>query len=626
MIKRTRWTFAILFIVILSSGFLFAENGYSIESLHSDITISPTGVYEINEKIVMDFSERLHGFYRVLPVEYLFEEGSREDVRVRVSKIKASDTLSVSYSGNYVTIRVGDANRTVLGMQDYEISYHYDIGSDPYDDYDEFYYNIVGEDWEVPIEAFSFSIVFPKPVDARDINFSRGLWGSTTDEGVSWELSSDGLVLNGKSTTLQPGEAVTVRVQMPEGYYIERTDYQAYYRIGLIVASILLVILAWFSWNRHGRDKDLIVVPNHEPPEGMSPLDVGYIIDESLDPKDVTSMIFYWADKGCLTIVEEGKDFSFIKGHDPKNASRHEKQIFDAFFSAGTNGVVKSKDLKGDFYRAYQKLKGTVDAHYRGERALASTKSRNKAALTTLSMLIPAIGYSLSLTGNYPGIATVVLGVVGIGESIALLLVWHFMFRIWHIRKFGGKLAWAFILLLILGGGWLVLVLAGWFVEAPIDAVLVGSTVLLIANTLISFFAIITRQRSDYGRRVLEQVLGLREFIATAEMEELGKMIDSDPEYYYHILSFAIVLGLEKKWAKKFESLTIEPPSWYVGPHTAWNAVMVSSMLSRCNSSLVSAVATAPSSGSPGSRFGGSSFGGGGFSGGGFGGGGGGAW
>ena len=102
-------------------------------------------------------------------------------------------------------------------------------------------------------------------------------------------------------------------------------------------------------------------------------------------------------------------------------------------------------------------------------------------------------------------------------------------------------------------------------------------------------------------------------------------MIEKDPQYYYHILSFAIVLGLEKKWARKFDSLTIESPSWYVGQHTAWNALMVSSMISRCNSSLISSVATAPAS-SPGSRFGGSSFGGGGFSGGGFGGGGGGAW
>ncbi|WP_422482253.1 DUF2207 domain-containing protein [Pleomorphochaeta sp. DL1XJH-081] len=626
MKQRKRRGFFILIITILTTGFLFSATGYSIKSLHSDITISPTGVYEIEEEIVMDFHERLHGFYRVLPVEYLFEDGSREDVRVRVSKIKASDTLSVSYNGNYVTIRVGDANRTVIGVQDYGISYHYDIGSDPNDGYDEFYYNIVGEDWEVPIESFSFSITFPKPVDVGDINFSRGLWGTTSAEGVTWELSSDGLVVNGRSTTLQPGEAVTVRVQMPEGYYDERTDYQFYYRIGLIVASILLVGFAWLTWSRHGRDKDLIIVPNHEPPEGMSPLDVGYIIDESLDPKDVTSMIFYWADMGCLTIVEEGKEFSFIKGHDPKNVSKHEKQIFDAFFSAGSNGVVKSKDLKGDFFRAYQKLKGTVDSHYRGERALASAKSRNRAALTTLSMLLPAIGYSLSLTGNYPGVATIVLAVLGIGESIALLLVWHLMFRIWHIRKIGGKLAWTLVLLLVLGGSWFILVLAGWFVDAPINAILLGSTVLLIANTLISFFAIITRQRSDYGRRVLEQVLGLREFIATAEMEELKRMIDSDPEYYYHILSFAIVLGLERKWAKKFASLAIEPPSWYVGPNTVWNAMVVSSMLNRCNSSLVTAVATAPSSGSPGSRFGGSSFGGGGFSGGGFGGGGGGAW
>jgi len=102
-------------------------------------------------------------------------------------------------------------------------------------------------------------------------------------------------------------------------------------------------------------------------------------------------------------------------------------------------------------------------------------------------------------------------------------------------------------------------------------------------------------------------------------------MIDKDPDYYYHILSFAIVLGLEKRWAKKFESITIESPSWYMGSHSMMSAVAVSTMLSRCNSALSSSIA-APTKSSSGGHFGGSSFGGGGFSGGGFGGGGGGAW
>ncbi|MDD2296872.1 MAG: DUF2207 domain-containing protein, partial [Sphaerochaetaceae bacterium] len=142
--------------------------------MESEISITPEGVYEVQEKIIMDFLEPLHGFYRTLPVEYLFQDIDREDVRVRVSKIKASDTLKVMREGSYVTIRLGDADRTVTGLQDYSISYRYDIGADPYPDYDEFYFNIVGEEWEVPIEKFFFTINFPKPVDASSISFSRG--------------------------------------------------------------------------------------------------------------------------------------------------------------------------------------------------------------------------------------------------------------------------------------------------------------------------------------------------------------------------------------------------------------------------------------------------------------------
>ncbi|MEA5030918.1 MAG: DUF2207 domain-containing protein, partial [Sphaerochaeta sp.] len=237
----------------------------------------------------------------------------------------------------------------------------------------------------------------------------------------------------------------------------------------------------------------------------------------------------------------------------------------------------------------------------------------------------PAIGYALILTGNYLGPATLALIAVAAAASIPLLLVSHVMMRSWHIRKAVGKLFWPLVFLFVLAFGWIFLVVAGWIVDAPMDDILFGATLVMLANAPMGFLAIVTKQRSDFGRRRLEEVLGFRDFIEKVEMDDLKRMIDSDPNYYYHMLSFAIVLGLEKRWAKKFDSITLEPPSWYVGSHTVWNAMVLSSMLSRCNTALVSSVVTSPKA-SPGSRFGGSSFGGGGFSGGGFGGGGGGAW
>lgn len=622
--KTRQFAFFVILLLILPFS-VFAASGYDILEMHSDLTITPEGVYAVDERIVMDFHEPLHGFYRVLPVEYLFADSNRPDVRVRVSKVKASDTLSVMREGSYVTIRVGDADRTVTGVRDYAISYRYDIGADPHAGYDEFYFNIVGEDWEVPIERFSFAITFPFPIDRDRISFSRGVWGTRTAEGLTWQLSADRTLITGTSTTLEPGESITVRVEMPEGYFVERTDWQARYKIPFLLVSLVLVFLAWLSWHRYGKDKDLIIVPRYSPPEGMSPLDVGYIIDGSLDPRDVTSMIFYWADKGCLTIVEEGKKFSFIKGHDPKGASKHELQMFDSFFSSGKNGVVTAKDLEGKFFLSYQKLKKTVDRYYRGDRALASVQSRNKAALTTLSMILPAIGYALILTGNYPGPATLIVSIVALGGAITLLVLFHVMMRSWHMYGPAKKFFWFLVFLVLVTFDFLFLLGTGWVIDAPMDDVIFGSALVMLSNIPLALFAIITIQRSEFGRRKLEEVLGFRDFIDTVEMEELNRMIAQDPAYYYHVLSFAIVLGLEKKWAKKFSSITLEPPNWYMGQHTVWNAMVISSVLNRCNTALLSSVVTSPKS-SPGSRFGGSSFGGGGFSGGGFGGGGGGAW
>jgi hypothetical protein len=101
-------------------------------------------------------------------------------------------------------------------------------------------------------------------------------------------------------------------------------------------------------------------------------------------------------------------------------------------------------------------------------------------------------------------------------------------------------------------------------------------------------------------------------------------MIDQNPQLYYHVLSYAIVFGLEKKWARKFQGIMVENPAWCDGPAGSLGDAMV---LGAMIGSLQSSVARnlyAQAASTP--RAHPSSFGGGGFVGGGFGGGGGGAW
>jgi hypothetical protein len=48
------------------------------------------------------------------------------------------------------------------------------------------------------------------------------------------------------------------------------------------------------------------VIPTVEfyPPPELTSADIGYIFDNQVDTKDITSLILYWASKGYLAIEE----------------------------------------------------------------------------------------------------------------------------------------------------------------------------------------------------------------------------------------------------------------------------------------------------------------------------------
>jgi uncharacterized membrane protein len=608
----------LLFILPPLSGAIV----YDILSIDTTIDITEEGIYEIREVIELDFKSSAHGFYRVLPTRYKTDEGY---FKVKVSSIKASDQLESSWSTDYFTLRIGQSDKLVQGRQAYTLSYRYDIGIDLQNLIEGVYYNIVGTQWEAPIEKATFTINFPKPLENGEISFTRGKLYSTTKEGINWYLNENKTQIVGKAESLEVGEGITVAISVDDTYFTLRRDWQTTLKIPSILISLLLIAFAVFNWYKYGRDKDLIVVAQLYPPKEMSPLDVGYIIDQTLDPRDITAMIFYWADKGSLTILEQDKEFTFVKGRDLENASDYEKELFESFFRSGNGSVVKAKQLEGKFVVTYQKLKRKVERFYSKERSLKSSTSRNKVALIVASMLISCLFYSLILTANFIGPLTLFIFAEALVFSVFNLALFWNIGQKWYIRK---KIVTIGLILVTIVGSLFIILFSfalNYALDLRFDDNLFALFLLVLTNVPLAFFAIITEQRSAFGQKALEEVLGLREFINRVEMPQLKKMIDEERDYYYKILSFAIVLGLEKKWAKKFDSIMIEKPSWYQGDIAFWNAMAISSMINRCNTSLASSIGTNFKGSGP-THFKGSSFRGGGFSGGGFGGGGGGAW
>ena len=157
------------------------------------------------------------------------------------------------------------------------------------------------------------------------------------------------------------------------------------------------------------------------------------------------------------------------------------------------------------------------------------------------------------------------------------------------------------------------------------DVLDVPSTVILVVSVVLSclIFPLIVR-KTKYYTAELNEVLGFKDFLQTAEKDRLETLLEENPQYYYDILPYANVLGVSDIWEDKFKNLTLEPPTYYRGV-SVFDVIIFNRLYRNSYRAYSAAAVSRPSSSSrSGGRIGGG--GGGGFSGGGFGGGGGGRW
>ena len=144
----------------------------------------------------------------------------------------------------------------------------------------------------------------------------------------------------------------------------------------------------------------------------------------------------------------------------------------------------------------------------------------------------------------------------------------------------------------------------GWEWTSPVALGAAG-----VVSALIFFiFGLIMPARTTAGARAREAALGFREFLSRVETDRYKRMITS-PQMFERFLPYAMAFEVEEKWARAFEDIYREPPSWYTGTGTGhFHASAFSSRMSALSSAASSTMASSPSS--SGSGGGGSSGGG----------------
>ncbi|MFB0919435.1 MAG: DUF2207 domain-containing protein [Oscillospiraceae bacterium] len=602
-------------------------SGYDISSYSTKISISEDNVYSVNEAVTADFSEPRHGIYRYIPFrqEMIWSENGTTDKAVyhtKISSVSVNEPFTTYNEDGNLVIRIGDPDQTVTGSKTYNIAYKHSLGDDKIKSEDFVYYNLIGADWDCNISNVSFEITLPKEFDISKIHFFSGNYASAKEASVSYAVSGNMITgyLNG---TLGPRQALTLQIDLPEGYFNIPVPFP--WATVIIIAAGLLALLSLLLFLIFGRDPVLVKPIEYYPPDAITSAEAGYIIDSSVDDKDVVSLIIYWASKGYLSIDQTGR-LKLIRQKDlPENSNKYEIYMFNKLFSDGRE--VEIDDLKETFYTTIETTEGMIsDLYSAKDKRLYDPKSLALRKLTyfmSAALVFAALFYSMnaeyyigfvSLIASFVGTALVMSPFAGIFRTLEK---WNGLKGITRASKLMFSIIAAIVLLLILVGYFYLM-----------NMLLLGA-VTAAAAAFINVMSLLMRKRTVSGNDILGKLLGFKNFIEVAERPRLEKLVDENPSYFYDVIPYAYVLGVSDKWAKKFEGIAMRPPEWYYGRQgDVFTPLIFQSALFHSmavmNTSMVARPAPPPSSHS---GLGGGGFGGGGgFSGGGFGGGGGGSW
>jgi uncharacterized membrane protein len=586
--SHLRWGLLLAVLLLLAAP-LFARS-WKIARFDARYTVADDGTVLIEEEIHPAFVGSYNGILRDIPVEYPGPDGTAYKLFLKVDSVTDENGQNIKFEESTRTELVAGGDRHAFlvlkiyaGGEDTEhtvrITYRASNAIRFFKDHDEFYWNVTGNDWKVPIDSSSAFVAMPSAAAGQlKAQAFTGLFGSRAKE-VSSTVDGGNITFE-TSNPLPPRSGLTIDIYIPKGILKEPSLFT---RIGWFFGGnpgaflpIWAFVVMFSLWYWKGRDPDsgLSVAPMYEPPKDLTPAEAGTLLSDNIEARDITSTLIDLAVKGYLKIVEIENKILFISHKDyilrlmkPRpewqGLAAHETEVLNNIFPEVTAEETTLSSLKNRFYLALPSIREEIMGALKA-KDLYSTDPESAKGLALVGVLVIALPFLwLQLTGR-----------IRLGNSPTALV-------------------------------------AG----------------ILLSALFVYLFGHHLAAKTVRGARVRVQCLGFKEFMTRVDGDRIKRM---PPDTFEKFLPYAMAFGVEQHWAKAFQGIITDPPSWYVGsgygiPGMLWTPLLFTNSMSSFSTSAYQSFAAAPQASSSGSGFGdgGSLGGGGGFSGGGFGGGGG---
>ena len=548
-----------------------------ILSYDSQVDVNADGSLDVTERIVVraEGNAIRRGIYRDFPTRYKDRAGNRVVVgfqMIEVLRDGSPEPWFTETKRNGIRINTGNDDFLPTPAQfTFTLRYRTTRQLGFFDAHDELYWNAIGTGWDFPIESGSVEVRLPQavPMDRMKV---EGYTGAQGQQGQDYDarITEPGMARWLLTRPLAPREGFTVVLSFPKGLVTQPTAMQRWMWLlkdnrSVLIALAGLVALLLFCARRWHR-------VGRDPKPGV--IITRYDPPAGYSPAGLRYMKRMHYDTRCfssdlLSLAVAGNLRIHREKGILKEAWELEKTDTDQRASAEHEALLSK--LFPDNTRTLE-LKNTNAAEVSGAQLAHSNllEKRFKPAL-------------FKRNGSSIGIA---LLIVAVSAALAFLLG---------------------------GGGGIPLII----------------TIVAVMVAVLITFSVLVKAPTPEGRKLLDEIEGLKRYLSVAERDELKQLPGPDAppaldaKRYEMLLPYAVALEVEDAWTKKFTiaagaaavAAATAGIAWYRGS----NIGDLGSFSKAMGSSLTSQIAS--SSHAPGSSSGG---GGGGSSGGGGGGGGGG--
>lgn len=583
----------------------------------SDVGLRPDASLDVTETItfqVMGIQLR-HGINRDFPTDYggLWGLHSTTGFALREVLLDGEPVpRQLSRLQNGIRIKIGDPSRLVSqGIHTYTIHYltWWQVSFRPAA-VDRLDWNVTGNGWTWPIDRAELRLHGPQELVWRGVRAFTGPAGSRAEDARIIR-QAPGFLDVATTRPLSLHEGLTVAASFPKGVLRqpsgeEAADHWLADNLPVLVSFLGLASLgiytAWLFGYGATRPPAAII-PLFAPPAGFSPAMVGFLEDKRFSDRDFSAGVIGLAVARRLRLVHGDEGYQMVRQQGGQPVTGLEEQFESVLFAAGDELSISARNqVRLAFIRtALNNLLRHVLMPALLYKAPQNVWPALALAAATVVLTMAALTLQLGSFAAALGFA-VVFAVIG---SLIVMLS----------AKTRGPSRWgtAFVGLVFLatglgiarqGGSWLLLV----------ALFLIGAAVLAAA----SFRRLVVPTAEGWKRR--DEIEGLKLFLGVAEAERLRVLNPPDftPALYEKLLPYAIALGVEMAWSRRFAaalaaSQATYQPDWYDESHP-WSRSDTAAFASDLGGGLSAAIAAAssPPSSSDGSDGAGSGGGGGG--------------